>query len=79
MRRKGLLFALGLLCGALLLVVCLINVLRLVRPGRVKLLTTEVSLGKLDPEIGFLLGSLRASPDSKRVAYAAARGGRQAV
>jgi len=77
MRRKRLLFALGFVCAAGLLVLCLIAVFRLVRPGEIKLLTRELSLGKRDP--GMIGETFAASPDSKRVAYVAPHGDKRLV
>jgi len=72
MRRRVLLFGLGLACAAGLFVLCLAVVFRVVRPGHIKLAIREVSVGRIHP--GINSKSLSVSPNSRRVAYAAGRG-----
>lgn len=47
------------------------------KAGGIRLVTREVSLGKIDP--GIFPETLAVSPDSKRVAYEAGRGKKQLV
>ncbi len=64
-----------LVCGAGALALCLVAGFRVVSAAEVTLATREVSLGKVHP--GAIPSSLAVSPDSKRVAYAAAPGNKQ--
>jgi hypothetical protein len=69
MRREGLLFASGLVCAVSLLTSRLSSASRAVEVANIKLLTREVSLGRIRPTIrGW---SFIVSPDNKRVAYMA--------
>ena len=69
--------AVGLVCGAGALALCLVAGFRVVSAAEVTLATREVSLGEVHP--GALDSSPAVSPDSKRLAYAAQRGGMQLV
>jgi hypothetical protein len=72
MRRNEFLPVLGLVCAAGLLAGWYNPASRAAQAPEIRLLTTEVSLGKIRP--GIVVPSLTVSPDSRRVAYVAKRG-----
>ena len=77
MRHSKLRVLRGFACGAGALAVLLVACSRAVSAPDVSLVTREVSLGKIDP--GIVVKSFIASPDSKRAAYVAQRGGKLLV
>jgi len=74
MQRSKVRVVVGSVCGAGALALCLVAGFRVVSAAEVALATREVSLGRVHP--GAFPKSLAVSPNSKRVAYAARRGGK---